>query len=79
MKANPLFQGKSKIDNEDQSPEDDDTIFVQRRENKTNQEGGKENLSKTLSKAPDNTEINSSSTYNPEGTTFVESFRHSKW
>ena len=75
MKANTLFQGKSNLDNEDQSPKDDDTIFVQRKENTTNQEGGKENLSKTITNAPDN----SFSTNKQEGTTFVGTFRSSKW
>ena len=81
-KANSLFQGKRKVDNEDLSPEDDNTIFVKHNENTSSatQESENENLNtKPIDIIDDinNWEIHSSS--KPDGTTFVESFRHSKW
>lgn len=73
--AKPLFQGKSKVQNE----KDDNTIFVKQNENtpSASQESGKENLNTKPNDIIDNSEIHSSS--KPDGKTFVESFRHSKW
>ena len=81
-KANSLFQGKSKVDNEYLSPEDDNTIFVKHNENTSSatQESENENLNtKPIDIIDDinNREIHSSS--KPDRITFVESFRHSKW
>lgn len=77
--ANALFQGKSKVQNEGLSPEDDNTIFVKRNENTPSQETENENLNTIPNDLIDDnsSEIHSSS--KPDGKTFVESFRHRKW
>ena len=87
-RASSFFQGKSTVDNKNQSPEDDNTILARRKEYTPNQELENVNPDKiipiesTASKALDESEIHSNTSSKPDGpdgSSFVESFRHSKW
>ena len=87
-RASSFFQGKSTVDNKSQSPEDDNTILARRKEYTPNQELENVNPDKiipiesTASKALDESEIHSNTSSKPDGpdgSSFVESFRHSKW
>ena len=85
-RASSFFQGKNTVENKNKSPEDDNTILARRKEYTPNQElenvtSEKIPLESTISKALGDSVIhsNTSKPGGPDGSSFVESFRHSKW